>query len=150
MSNMWKKVFVLLSGYLSIIAFAVLGGLVWYKNDEDEDVKRVVKLTLIVTLIFTGISAILGLYNYIGSLWNYYYSSPAYEAYSIMSSLVSIAKIIVFAVLIIKELVKGRDNEEVVTVKKNNYKETTPNKTNNESSSNRKIDTNDDELDEIE
>ena len=67
-----------------------------------------------------------------------------------MSSLVSIAKIIVFAVLIIKELVKGRDNEEVVTVKKNNYKETTPNKTNNESSSNRKIDTNDDELDEIE
>ncbi len=149
MSNMWKKVFVLLSGYLSIIAFAVLGGLVWYKNDENEDVKRVVKLTLIVTLIFTGISAILGLYNYIGSLWNYYYSSPAYEAYSIMSSLVSIAKIIVFAVLIIKELVNGREEKETLTVNKNNNKQTSTNKINNENSNN-KIDTNDDELDEIE
>ena len=120
MNNMWKRIFILLSGYLSIIAFAVLGGLVWYKNNEDEKVKKTVKLTLIITLIFTAISALLGLYNYIGSLWSHYYSTNAYEAYGILSSLVSIAKIIVYAIFIIKVFVDNKQNEEVTINNKSN------------------------------
>lgn len=120
MNNMWKKIFVLLSGYVSFIAFAVLGGLIWYKNEENEEIKKTVKLTLIISLIFTAISALLGLYNYIGSLWSHYYSTDAYEAYGIISSLVSIAKIIVFAVFIIRELVNGLGKKESATTTNNN------------------------------
>ena len=136
MNNMWKKIFVLLSGYVSFIAFAVLGGLVWYKNNEDEEVKKTVKLTLIVSLIFVGLSALLGLYNYIGSLWSNYYATDAYEAYDILSTLVSIAKIIVFAVLIIKELVNGLKNKEVAVNQKaqNKNESASVNKVENNSS----------------
>ena len=102
MNNLWKKIFILLSAYLSAIAFAVIGGVVWYKNNEDEEVKKTLKLALILTLIFTGISALLGLYNYIGGFWSHYYSTLAYEINSYIGSLVNIAKIITFAFYIIK------------------------------------------------
>lgn len=102
MNNLWKKIFILLSAYLSAIAFAVIGGVVWYKNNEDEEVKKTLKLALILTLIFTGISALLGLYNYIGGFWSHYYSTLAYEINSYIGSLVNIAKTITFAFYIIK------------------------------------------------
>ncbi len=114
MNNMWKKIFILLCAYLSAIAFAVIGGVVWYKNSEDEEVKKTLKLALILTLIFTGISALLGLYNYIGGLWSHYYSSSAYEVYSYLSDLVNIAKIITFAVFIIKVFFEKSQTKEVV------------------------------------
>lgn len=113
MNNMWKKIFILLCAYLSAIAFAVIGGVVWYKNSEDEEVKKTLKLALILTLIFTGISALLGLYNYIGGLWSHYYSSSAYEVYSYLSDLVNIAKIITFAVFIIKVFFEKPQTKEV-------------------------------------
>lgn len=113
MNNMWKKIFILLCAYLSAIAFAVIGGVVWYKNSEDEEVKKTLKLALILTLIFTGISALLGLYNYIGGLWSHYYSSSAYEVYSYLSDLVNIAKIITFAVFIIKVFFEKSQTKEV-------------------------------------
>lgn len=115
MNNMWKKIFILLCAYLSAIAFAVIGGVVWYKNSEDEEVKKTLKLALILTLIFTGISALLGLYNYIGGLWSHYYSSSAYEVYSYLSDLVNIAKIITFAVFIIKVFFEKTQTKEVAT-----------------------------------
>lgn len=113
MNNMWKKVFIFLSAYLSIIAFAVLGGVIWYKKDEDEDVKKTLKLALILTLIFTAISAFLSIYNHIGSLCLGYYSSTAYDFYDIVSTIVALAKIIVFAIFIIIEIVNKFKNKEV-------------------------------------
>ncbi len=65
MNEKLKKVFVLLSGYLSFIAFAVVGGYVFIKS-ENEELKKTAKLTLIVTLIFTAISAVLLIYNHFG------------------------------------------------------------------------------------
>ena len=114
MNKMWKKIFILLSAYLSAIAFAVIGGILWYKKDEDEEIDKTLKLALIVTLIFTGISAFLGIYNYIGGLWSDYYLSNAYEFYKVMTNLVNIAKIITFAVFIIKVFFEKSQTKEVV------------------------------------
>lgn len=133
MNNMWKKVFIFLSAYLSIIAFAVLGGVIWYKKDEDEDVKKTLKLALILTLIFTAISAFLNIYNHIGSLCLGYYSSTAYDFYDIVSTIVALAKIIVFAILIIKEIVC------VIKIKKLNNGKVEGNLT-EENSTNKEID----------
>ena len=109
MNEKLKKVFVLLSGYLSFIAFAVVGGYVFIKS-ENEELKKTAKLTLIVTLIFTAISAVLLIYNHFGGFFNGYFGSTAYDVYSIITGIVAIAKIIVYAVLIIMVLVK-KDKE---------------------------------------
>lgn len=47
MNEKLKKVFILLSGYLSFIAFAIVGGYVFIKSDSEE-LKKTAKLTLIV------------------------------------------------------------------------------------------------------
>ncbi len=133
MNKMWKKIFILLSAYLSIIAFAVLGGVIWYKKDEEEDVKKTLKLALIITLIFTAISAFLSIYNHIGSLCPNYYSSTAYDFYDILSTIVALSKIIVFAILIIKEIVC------VIKIKKLNNGKVEGNLT-EENSTNKEID----------
>lgn len=105
MNEKLKKVFILLSGYLSFIAFAIVGGYVFIKSDSEE-LKKTAKLTLIVTLIFTAISAVLLIYNHFGNFFGGYYSSTAYDVYSMITGIVAIAKIIVYAVLIIMVLVK--------------------------------------------
>ena len=109
MNEKLKKVFILLSGYLSFIAYAIVGGYVFVKSDSEE-LKKTAKLTLIVTLIFTAISAVLLIYNHFGNFFGGYYSSTAYDVYSIITGIVAIAKIIVYAVLIIMVLVK-KDKE---------------------------------------
>ena len=109
MNEKLKKVFILLSGYLSFIAYAIVGGYVLVKSDSEE-LKKTAKLTLIVTSIFTAISAVLLIYNHFGNFFGGYYSSTAYDVYSIITGIVAIAKIIVYAVLIIMVLVK-KDKE---------------------------------------
>ncbi len=106
MSNMWKKILILLSGYVSFIAFAVVGGFIFLKN-ENEELKKTAKITLIISLIFIGLLAIFAIYNYIGSMCSGYLSSGAYDAYIIINNIILIAEIVVYAVLIIIELVKG-------------------------------------------
>ena len=109
MNEKFKKIFILLSGYLSFIAFAIVGGYVFVKSDSEE-LKKTAKLTLIVTLIFTAISAVLLIYNHFGNFFGGYYGSTAYDVYSIITGIVAIAEIIVYAVLIVMVLVK-KDNE---------------------------------------
>jgi hypothetical protein len=93
----WKALFVWLCGYLNIVAFALVGGYMIVKSD-DEELKNTSKKVLIVTLIFTAVSMFLSLYNNIGGMADNYYSSKAYSAYDIMSNITNIAKIVVFAV----------------------------------------------------
>ena len=111
MSNMWKKILIILSGYVNFIAFAVVGGLVCFKS-EDEELKKTAKLTLIISLIFLGLLAIFAIYNYIGGMVDGYISSAAYDVYVIINKIILIAEIIVYAVLIIMELVKGLSKKE--------------------------------------
>ena len=93
----WKALFIWLSGYLSIIAFALVGGYAIVKSEEEE-LKKTAKQAFVVTLIFTLIEMFFSLYSAIGGMTDNYYMSAAYEAYNIMLSIVNIAKIIVFVV----------------------------------------------------
>ncbi len=101
----WKTVFLWMSAYLSFIAYALVGGYVILK-EEDDELKLAAKHALIVTVIFSALSAFLSLFNYIGGLTSNYYTSTAYEFYSTCSSLVGIAKIAVFAVFVVMAFLK--------------------------------------------
>ena len=104
-NSKWKSVLVWLSAYLNFIAFVIVGGY-FYVKKEDEEIQTATKRAFITTLCFTALSAFFSVYNYIGGLTDNYYSSSAYEFYSIGTSLVGIAKIVVFAVFIILALAK--------------------------------------------
>ena len=54
----WKKVLIWVSGYFSLIAYAIVGGYVIVKSEDDE-LKRTAKFAFIITLIFTALSAFL-------------------------------------------------------------------------------------------
>lgn len=96
----WKTVLVWLSAYLNFIAFVLVGGYFHIKND-DEEVQLATKQAFIVTLGYTAITALLSIFNYVGNFMDNYYSSAAYEFCSTLNTLVSISKVIVFAVFII-------------------------------------------------
>ena len=104
-NNKWKSVLIWLSAYLTFIAFVVVGGYFYIKK-EDEELQLATKRAFLVTLGFTAVNAFLSIFNYIGALTNNYYVSSAYEFYSVCSTIVGIAKIVVFATFIILALVK--------------------------------------------
>ena len=91
----WKALLLWLCGYLSFMAFALVGGYVIVKS-EDEELKKTAKLILILTLIFTAISMFFSIYNGIGSMFGNYYSSIAYMIYDILDLIVTVVKIAVF------------------------------------------------------
>ncbi len=93
----WKALLIWLCGYLSIVAFALVGGYVIVKS-EDEDLKKTTKLAFIVTLIFTAISMFFSIFSSIGSMANNYYSSGAYDVYNILYQVTNIIKIAVYVV----------------------------------------------------
>lgn len=96
-SRRWKALLIWASGYLSFIAYAIVGGYVIVKSD-DEELKETAKKAFIVTLIFTAISMFFSIYNSIGALSSSYYSSGAYVAYGVLQMIVNIAKIAVYVV----------------------------------------------------
>lgn len=147
MNNMWKKIFIYLISYLTVVGFALIGGIIWYKKDEDEEIIKTFKTALIVTLLFAGISALLSIYNYIGGMTTGYYSSNAYELYSILSSLVNIAKIITYTVLILKVVIDYSNNKNLsYKTSDNNYNVSENKKNNTKSNENKKITKNDEEI----
>lgn len=96
-SRRWKALLIWASGYLSFIAYAIVGGYVIVKSD-DEELNDTAKKAFIVTLIFTAISMFFSIYNSIGALSSSYYSSGAYVAYGVLQMIVNIAKIVVYVV----------------------------------------------------
>ncbi len=106
----WKKALIWFSGYISFVAFALVGGYTIVKSDSDE-LKKTAKQAFIVTLIFAAISAALSLFYNVGNLGDSFYSSGAYDAYSTISKLVPIAQIIVYAVFIVITFVKKEDQQ---------------------------------------
>ncbi len=101
----WKKVFIWFSCYMGFTSFAIVGGYTILKS-ENEELKKTTKTAFITCLIFACISAFLSIFSSFAGMSDHYYSSAAYDFYSIASSLVSVAKIIVYAVFIILELIK--------------------------------------------
>ena len=109
-SKKWTNIFMWASGYLSIVAFAVVGGYAVIKGDDEQ--KKTAKSVLITTLIFAALSAILTLVSNIGGMFDGYYSSLVYEIYRIASVMVTVLKIAVYALCIIFELFRKDDNKD--------------------------------------
>lgn len=101
----WKSVLIWLSAYLNFIAFVLVGGY-FYVKKEDEVLETETKRAFFVTLCFTAVNAFLNIFTSIGGLTDNYYSSSAYEFYSVTSVIVNIIKVLVFATFIILALVK--------------------------------------------
>ncbi len=104
-SNKWKKCLIWFSAYISFIAFAIVGGYVIIKP-ENEELKKSTKLAFVVSLIFAGLSAFLTIFYNFAGMSNTFYGSGAYDFYDNFSRFVNIAKIVVFAVFIVIELIK--------------------------------------------
>ncbi len=112
----WKSILIWASAYINFIAFALVGGYAVVKT-EDENLKKTAKQALIVTLIFSALSAFLALFSNIAGFSDSYYSSSAYDFYNVFSKIVNIAKIVVFAAIIVYELVKKEKAQEEQTTK---------------------------------
>ncbi len=110
-TTMWKKLLIWASGYLSFIAFALVGGYVILK-EEDEQLKLVTKQVFVLTLIFTAVSMVLSIYNSVGSLFDGWYSSVAYDIYDILTTVRSIAQIVVYALGAILTLTKKQQIQQ--------------------------------------
>lgn len=100
-NNRWKKALIWLCGYINFIAYAVVGGYVIAKS-EDEELRKTAKTAFIVTLIFTAIGALQTLLSSINSLSGY--NANFAEGLSWFSFIVTIAKIAVYAAFIIASL----------------------------------------------
>lgn len=116
-SNKWLKVILWVCSYVNIIVFALVGGFIWLKNDNEE-IKKEFKKVLWVTIIFIAINALLSLINACIGLGTY--NADASRAIQVISSLVTIGKIITYVVFIILALVNKEENS-----KSNNSKEET-------------------------
>ncbi len=101
----WKSVLIWICAYLNFIAYALVGGYVIFKT-EDEELQRTAKNAFWVTIIFAAISAFFSLFNYVAGLTDNYYSSDAYEFYSVCTTLVNIARIVVYAVCVVLTFLK--------------------------------------------
>ncbi len=110
-SQKWKKLLIWFSGYFSFIAFAIVGGYAIVKT-EDEGLKKTAKQAFIVTLIFAALSAFLAIFNYCGDLFfdSYGYGSDGYDFYQTATTVVNLARIIVYAVFVVITLVKKEEN----------------------------------------
>ena len=96
-TNRWKRLLIWVSGYLSIIAYVIVGGYFMVKSD-DVDLKKTAKPAFIVSIIFTAISAFLTIYSACMSLAGTGYATGVYDAYTWMTNLTLIAKTITFVV----------------------------------------------------
>lgn len=99
------------SAYVNVIVFALCGGYFFLKLD-DESLKNETKKALIVTLIFVGIGMIQSLVSYLFTLCGVSYSGDLYRAHQTIGTLVSVAKIAVYAVFAALSVFGGKKGEE--------------------------------------
>ncbi len=99
------------SAYVNMIVFALCGGYFFLKSD-DESLKNETKKALIVTLIFVGIGMIQSLVSYLFTLCGVSYSGDLYRAHQTIGTLVSVAKIAVYAVFAALSVFGGKKGEE--------------------------------------
>ena len=110
----WKKLLIWVCGYLSIVAFALVGGYTIVRSDS-RALKQTSKNAFIVVLIFTALSALGALFSGIGSV-----SSGMGGFLAVYSMIVTVSKIVVFAVCAVVSFFRckeepdaeGRDENE--------------------------------------
>lgn len=85
------------SAYVNVIVFALCGGFAWFKSN-DETVKNETKKALIVTLLFIAVGMIQSFVGQCLSLFGVSYGSDLYTAHQMIANVITIAKIVVYAV----------------------------------------------------
>ncbi|MBQ8749053.1 MAG: hypothetical protein IJZ29_01090 [Clostridia bacterium] len=97
-TNKLIQVLTLVMGYLNVFYVAVVGGFVLYKDGSSEN-KSVAKLSIVVSLAFFAISAVLSFLHTTFDLFN-----GDFSAYATIISIIALVKFVVFAVLIVLTL----------------------------------------------
>lgn len=117
-SKSWKKVLIWACGYVSLIAFAVVGGYAIVK--EDEEVKRTAKSCFIVTLVFLAVNAFVSILSGISG----FASSAGFNTFlRWFNFILTIAKIAVYAAAIIMALVAAKEESAGTAEPKNQVAE---------------------------
>ena len=109
----WKKVLIWFCSYVSLVAYAVVGGYTIVKT-QDEDLKKSAKLALVASLIWAAVSAFLTIFYSCLSMSTGNIYNGAYEAYLIIKGIFDILKIIFYAVVIIYVLL-AKENVKIET-----------------------------------
>lgn len=91
----WVKLILWISAFLSPIAYVLVGGFV-FLSVEDEELREENKKVFIISLIFVCSSVVLSVWSSVLGMMDY--SSSAYKAYSVASSLISLIKTVCFVV----------------------------------------------------
>lgn len=103
-TNRWKKALIWFSGYFSLIAFAIVGGYVIVKS-EDDDLRYTAKNAFFVVLIFAAIDAFISVLSSINSLSGY--NATFANILSWVRFIVLIAETTVYVVFILLSLFGG-------------------------------------------
>lgn len=106
------------SAYLSVIVFTLCGGYAWFKTD-DEALKNETKKALLILLLFTAVGMVQSFAGQLLNLFNVSYGSGLYSAHLIISNVISIIKVVTFAVFAVLSFVKKDDkgNTEQTAIK---------------------------------
>ena len=107
LSTKMQKLILWVTSYTSIVALVLCGGYVLCRS-EDKEVKKTAVQAFIVNAIFLGISAFLSLLYYL--LVTLCHVNGYASANNILTALVAMARIIVYAVMVIMLLVKKEEN----------------------------------------
>ena len=94
-SKKWQKVILWAGAYASSIIFALLGGYVWLKTEDDE-LKKETKKVFAVTLVFLLLGAFTVIFSACMNMAPY--NAQAYKAYYIINGIIGIAKILTFLI----------------------------------------------------
>ena len=105
-SKRWKKLLIWVCGYLSIVAYAIVGGYTIVKCD-DRELKETSKRAFVVVLIFTALEALSLLFSAINSV-----GGGMSGFLSVYTLIVVIGKIVVFACFAILSFFEGKDESE--------------------------------------
>ena len=105
-SKRWKKLRIWVCGYLSIVAYAIVGGYTIVKCD-DRELKETSKRAFVVVLIFTALEALSLLFSAINSV-----GGGMSGFLSVYHLIVVIGKIVVFACFAILSFFEGKDESK--------------------------------------
>ena len=105
-THRWKAALIWLCGYVNLIAYAVVGGFVVFRT-EDQKLHRTEKTVFVVTLIFTAVEALLLILSNISSM-----TSGMGTALSVIGLIETFAKIAVYAAGLISALFAEDEEEE--------------------------------------
>lgn len=102
------NVLVWVSGYVSFLAFGLIGGYILIKGNDNQ--KLTSKRVFIVVLMFLAATAVMEVFYNFASLSDNYYGSFAQDFYVIVSKIIEIVRIGVFATFAVLELINKKNS----------------------------------------